>query len=375
MRPALKFPGAADLPAALAAAGPMSPGVPAAQTERPRSDPAGRQRERGWIGRRNVGADAEVSQTVPATAAVATVDLGGTSLRVAVGDPAGRLHGKEKEPTDRQGGMAVVRQVARLCRGAAFRAGIADGRIKAAVAGVPGVPDPETGRIRMAPNIDGLDEFDVRAALADALGVDVLLENDVNVALLGEAWQGGHRGKRDMLHVKLGTGVGAALLCNGALVRGHRGAAGQIGSVPIGADPEDPESLRAGALERATGGRGIREGYRRRTGRAASVAEIFRRANDGEAEAAETLDKTADLLARGFGAVAALLAPECILLGGSIGEREEFRARVQARLGRIHPAPPPVLPETPGLESALLGCLFLGLQHVAGAEEGLPGRP
>ena len=92
------------------------------------------------------------------------------------------------------------------------------------------------------PTLTDWDRFDVRAALHGALGVDTVLENDVNAALLGEHWAGENRGIDNLVYVNVGTGLGAGILCNGALIRGFKGAAGQISAVPIGADPEDPES-------------------------------------------------------------------------------------------------------------------------------------
>ena len=312
-------------------------------------------------------------------AVIAVVDLGGTRVRAALArppaaaDPAGCLGTVLRADTDPRGGRAVARQVADLCRRAAAADGVPPDRIRVAALGVPGVPDPDTGRIRMAPNIDGLAALDLRAAVGDELGCPVRLENDVNVALLGECRGGDHRGARDLVYVKLGTGIGAGILSHGRLVRGARGGGGQISAVPIGADPEAAESLRAGALERATAGAGIRARYRRLSGEDRAVAEIFDRARAGEAAAARTLDEAAGFLARALGAACALLDPELVLLGGSIGRRRGMLERVDTALRRIHPAPAPVRAETAGLEAALLGCAVLGAEHLAG--EHLAGEP
>ena len=302
---------------------------------------------------------------VPEAAAIAVVDLGGTNVRAAISDLAGHFPSQVRESTDHRGGIHAVRQVARLCRRAAEHAGIPFRRVRVAAVGVPGVPERATGRVRMAPNIHGLDAFDVPAALQESLGIDAILENDVNVALLGERWAGGSQAIDDLVYVKVGTGIGAGVLCNGALVRGCKGAGGQISAMPIGADPEEAESLRAGALERVTAGAGIRARYRALSGRTAEVAAIFDRAADGDAAAARALDEASGHLARALAATCAMIDPEKIILGGSIGCRAEIIDRVTATLARIHPAPAPVAAETPDFESALLGCAFLGIQHLA----------
>ena len=229
----------------------------------------------------------------------------------------------------------------------------------------PGCRTAQPAAVRMAPNIAGLDEFDVRSALRKALEINAVLENDVNAALLGEHWAGENRGIDNLVYVKVGTGIGAGVLCNGAIVRGSGGAGGQISSMPIGADPDDPESLRRGALERAAAGDGIRARYRILSGQDADTEEIFERAASGNVAAATSLDDAARNIALALGATCAMIDPEKIILGGSIGSRKEIVERVARALERIHPDPAPVVAETPEFESALLGCAYLGLQHLS----------
>ena len=308
----------------------------------------------------------------PGAAAFAVVDLGGSNVRAAIADLTGNLLSREREPTDPRGGMHVVEQVAALCHRATRLAGLPRSRIRAAAVGVPGVPAPDSGSIRMAPNIDGLDCFDVRTALSEAIGVDTVLENDVNAALLGECWAGDSKGIRDLVYVKVGTGIGAGILCNGEVVRGFRGAGGQISAMPFGADPEDAESLRAGALERVTAGKGIVAHYRAFSGIDFAATAIFDRAASGDAAAITALEEASRFLALALGATCALTDPERIVLGGSIGRRQEIVERVSAGLARIHPDPATVVAETPGFEAALLGCLRLCLLQLSAALDDPP---
>ena len=326
---------------------------------------------RGWVretGNRGTSAAGQrcpIYEAAPDAAAIAVADLGGTNVRTAISDLSGTIRSQRQATTDPRGGRHVVRQIASLCRESAERLGVPFSHVRIAVVGVPGVPDRHTGRVRMAPNIRGLDSFDVRSALREALGVEAILENDVNAALLGEHWAGGSQDIDDLVYVKVGTGIGAGILCNGAVVRGFKGAGGQISAIPLGADPEEPESLRAGALERVTAGAGIRSRFRALTGRDAEVATIFARSADGDAAASLALEEAAGHLARALGATCAMIDPERIILGGSIGCRQEFVDRVSAALARIHPAPAPIIPETPDFEAALLGCTHLGLENLS----------
>ena len=184
----------------------------------------------GWIretGRTSghVGRMAATYEVVPESACIAAVDLGGTKTRAAIADLACRILAEEVEPTAARGGRNVVRQIARMCRTAAQRQEIPFERVRLAVAGVPGVPDPGSGRILMAPNIPRLDTFDVASELEEALGMEVHLDNDVNLAVLGENWLGSGRGADHLAFIALGTGIGAGLVLGGRLVprRGQRG--------------------------------------------------------------------------------------------------------------------------------------------------------
>ena len=324
----------------------------------------------GWIreiGQRQSGASPSnpIFETMPEAASIAVVDLGGTNVRVAISDLSGNIRSLQRGLTHPRGGMHVVLQIASLCRQAADHAGVPFNQVRVVVVGVPGVPNRTTGSVRMAPNIAGLDEFDVRSALRKALEINAILENDVNAALLGEHWAGENRGVDNLVYVKVGTGIGAGVLCNGAIVRGSSGAGGQISSMPIGADPEDPESLRRGALERAAAGDGITDRYRVLSGQRADAAEIFERAASGDSAAATSLDDAARNIALSLGATCAMIDPEKFILGGTIGSRKEIVDRVARALERIHPDPAPVVAETPDFEAALLGCAYLGLRYLS----------
>ena len=93
---------------------------------------------------------------MPDAAYVVAVDLGGTKVRIGLSDLAAPVVGEAAELTDPRGGQAVVDQIAALCRETAAAAGVAGERIRIAVVGVPGAPDPATGRVLLAPNIAGL---------------------------------------------------------------------------------------------------------------------------------------------------------------------------------------------------------------------------
>jgi predicted NBD/HSP70 family sugar kinase/biotin operon repressor len=327
----------------------------------------------GWVvetGRTagHVGRSAITYEVVPDAAFVAAIDLGGTKVCIGLSDLRGAIVGEAAELTSPVGGQSLIDQIARLCRATAAAAGVARERIRIAVAGVPGAPDPVTGRVRLAPNIPGFDQMDVATALEAALGCDVLLENDVNLAVQGEAWQGAGQGLDNLAFIALGTGIGSGLVVGGELVRGADNAAGELGFLPFGADPFEAESLHTGAYERLVASAGIRARYAVHAGGPEiEVPEVFARAAVGDLAAERVVDETARLLARGIAAIAAIANPQLVVLGGSIGSRPELIARVRVLLPACMPAPVAIAPSRLGPQAALIGAAAIGLGHLHNA--------
>ena len=325
--------------------------------------------DEGWVretGRTSghVGRTAVTYEIIPSAAYIGAVDLGGTKVRVAICDLSSHVIAEAMEPTHPEGGDAIIAQIGRLIRLVADQGGVTLDKLRIAVVGVPGAPQAKSGRVLLAPNIARFDTMDVSSALEKVLGCDVMLENDVNLAVLGESWLGVGQGLDNLAYIALGTGVGSGLMVNGQLVRGAANAAGELGFLPFGADPFEPESLRAGAFERLTASYGIVARYRAHAGVDATVPAIFEKANAGEAHAAEVLDETARLLARGIGAIAAITNPDKVILGGSIGSRKELVARVIGVLPACFPYPVEVEASELGDHAALVGATAIGLSHL-----------
>ncbi len=164
-------------------------------------------------------------------------DLGGTKLAAAMADARGRIVAELTEPTDPRGGAFVAEQIAACADKLAQSAGIEVTRARHVMVGIPGAVDPLTGRISQIPNIAGLEDFDVLGYLRRRFGPDVAIENDVNLAMLGEQALGCASGCRNAAFLSLGTGAGLGLLLNDRLFHGARGAAGEIADLPVARDP------------------------------------------------------------------------------------------------------------------------------------------
>ena len=292
------------------------------------------------------------------TAHCFAADLGGTKLAAALADERGGILSELTEPTDPRGGEYVAEQIA-VCAGKlAQAAGIEAARVRHVMVGVPGAIDPLTGRVSLTPNIAGLQDFDVLGYLRGRFGPEVLIENDVNLAMLGEQALGCASRCRNAAFLALGTGAGLGLLIDGKLFRGARGLAGEIADLPIGRDPVAQIPPATNAFELEVGSLAIVDRYHRQGGAAAvTVRDIFRLLEEGDEVAAAVLDTTARWVALAIATLQSLLDLELIVLGGSIGVRPELYERVHQALPALFPRPINIAPSRLGDRAGLIGAV------------------
>jgi predicted NBD/HSP70 family sugar kinase len=305
----------------------------------------------------SVGRSAVTYALRPDAAFVLGIDLGGTKLHIALADLHGEIVAESIEPTSCDGGAAVVAQIERMKDALLHQASVPAQRLRGGVMGSPGMVDPASGSIVIAPNIPGLDSLDVRAALRERLGIDIAIENDVNLAAIGEHWRGNSRKARSFAFIAVGTGIGMGIFSDGYLVRGARGAAGEIAYLPLGGDPYDARGLRYGTLETAIGSVGIIERYVGLGGSPGStVRDVFDRLDIEEA-ARITIDEVSRILTTAILAVHSILDSEIIILGGSIGARPELKLRIDEHLGRCMREPVRIELSALGNRATLIGAI------------------
>jgi predicted NBD/HSP70 family sugar kinase len=291
------------------------------------------------------------------TAYCFAADLGGTKLAAAIADPQGRIVAELTEPTDPRGAAFVAEQIAACADKLAHTVGIDVTRARHVMVGIPGAVDPRTGRVSLIPNITGLEDFDVLGFLRGRFGPDVAIENDVNLAMLGEHALGCASRCRNAAFLALGTGAGLGLLIDDKLFRGARGSAGEIADLPIGRDPTS--QIPSATFELEVGSHAIVDRYRRQGGTAAAtVRDIFRLLEQGDQVAASILDTTARWVAVAVVTLQSLLDLELIVFGGSIGVRPELYQRVQRALPDLFSRPITTAPSQLGDRAGLIGAAW-----------------
>jgi predicted NBD/HSP70 family sugar kinase len=266
------------------------------------------------------------------------IDLGGTKIAAAIANFAGEVLVEHVEPTRADNGDALIRQIdasiAHLCASAK----IERRHVHALTLGVPGAVDPKTNAVSKAVNVVGLEGDGILARLSQALRLNIVLENDVNLAALGEASHRSAGSIDDLVFLSLGTGVGMGLIIGQKLIRGSTGNAGEIAYLPFGTELASSHSLKVGAFEALVGSAAIRERYQLKSQNdgAFSVEDIFRYAQNGDAAAISALKETAAWIARAIVSVHSLLDCECIVLGGSIGSQVYLLKDIEAEISQIY---------------------------------------
>jgi glucokinase len=194
------------------------------------------------------------------------IDIGGTKVLAAKVDRSGRVRARAKGKVPPG---ASTRQVFDLAAGLAVDAlGEDRARVRGIGVGVPGIVSPKGDKVLSAPNIK-IAGFPLAARLKRRFNAPAILGNDVSVALLGEAWKGGARGKSDAIGLFPGTGLGGGAIVGGRILHGANGAATEFGHMIV----------ERGGRRCGCGKRGCLEAYASRT---AIEKELRRRLRLGE---------------------------------------------------------------------------------------------
>jgi glucokinase len=264
---------------------------------------------------------------------VVGIDLGGTKIRAGIASESGKILADRKIPTNADG-VDVVEQIVGLVRDLCAVVGARIEQVAATGIGGAGVPDRAGNNFNQAPNLSGLRNVPFAQDLMQKLGHSVVIENDVNVAALGELHYGLGLGHSDFVFVSVGTGIGMGIVAGGQLIRGARGAAGEIGNLPFGTDALAPENQVRGPLEEAVAGDVLARRYEATAGHRISTRDIFTKAHDGDTDALSAVDDEARWLAAALIAVNAVLDPEVFVIGGGIGSRKDLLPHIQTWITR-----------------------------------------
>jgi glucokinase len=308
---------------------------------------------------------------------VAGVDISGTLIRAGMADLSGQLLGESTgEIGDRIWPMAVVDRIGVMLAALREQLRIPAKRMLAVGAAAPGITDVAAGLVVSVPSMTGWENVPLGQLLAEKLGVHVIVENDVNLAALGEHSYGIAQGERNFVFVHVGRGVGAGLIINGQVHHGPEWTAGEIGYLLVSGSLQPVRKSQVGALEAAIGTCGIERQWRELaagngdahpTGLTGS--EILDRAAQGDPLAQRIVGKTSEYLAMVCSYLSLILNCSLIVFGGELGIHPVLLQATSARLEEHDFAHPRLAITQLGTKAPLRGAMRLALEE---AETVLP---
>ena len=260
------------------------------------------------------------------------VDVGGTTVKLGLFNTDGDLLEKWEIPTVTDNhGAKILPDVANSILKKMDEREMERDDVEGVGIGAPGPIDSE-GTVYGAVNL-GWGTFSIKKELQSLLNMPVEAGNDANVAALGEMWQGGAKGYKNVILATLGTGVGSGIISRGKILSGLRGGAGEAGHMLLVLDGEPCTCGRRGCWEAYASATALIRQTRQAAlahpeSLLAQVEEItgrtaFDAAQQGDATAAEVVARYAVYVAAGLTDFVNILAPEMILLGGGISRQGE----------------------------------------------------
>ena len=310
----------------------------------------------GGIGRR-----AQTYRLSPRAGFAVGIDLGGTNFRSGLVDFSGNVLGELSVETPHSSVDELLQIMSKTITQLFKNANVPVSELAQIVIGIPGAVNPATGVISNAPNLEYLDNLVLSNLIQSKFDVPTLVENDVNVAALGEL----EKSKtEDFGFIAIGTGVGMGLILEGELRRGFSGGAGEIGYLPLG---ENVNQLsKEGHFEELVGGHAVESKYLKQVKSKKTLIEIFESASKGDLISKKIVDELGSNIALGIRAICSVLDLGEIILGGGIGSREDLYSKIVEELQRTMQNPPSVKISTLGARAGLVGAMSYALSEMRG---------
>ena len=301
------------------------------------------------------------------------VDLGGTKIFGAVADLGGNIIDEVDIQRHGTSGEESFARLAELIDTLLASPKLAGRRVRGIGVGAPGITRHEEGIVTWAYTLNWCN-YPLKARLADRYHLPIIVDNDVNLAALGELWFGAGQNIQSMVLIAIGTGIGAGIIIDGALHRGSQEASGEIGSMIPGREFLGQPYDEFGALERIASGTGIAERAQQllesQQGRSAPgpllAEDVFEAARHGQPWAQQTINETVDYLAVAIANVSVLLNPELIVLGGGVTRSADLLVEpILRRINGTIPTLPRLVVSTLGSRAAAMGAIVNVLHNTA----------
>jgi len=301
--------------------------------------------------------------------AVLGIDLGGTKMYGTVADLCGNIQHRLYVPHQAEGeadGDAYIEKLIDFIHQLLDAPRPPGQAIRGIGVGVPGITKVPDGVVVWAPAL-GWRDLHLQDILTEAFDVPVTVENDVNLTVLGEWGFGAGKGVNTLVSIAVGTGIGAGILIDGALYRGHALAAGEIGYMVPSVEYLGKRYEGFGALEILASGTGIAKRARallQAQGATLPTKElnsrdVFAAARQGQSWAQQVVNETVDYLSLAIANISVVLNPEMVVIGGGVaGSADLLIAPIQRRLDGVIPSMPRIVASPLGRDAAVMGAIM-----------------
>lgn len=307
------------------------------------------------------------------------IDLGGTKISGAIADTSGNIINKYTIPTNaNQGEQIVLQRIMSVIDKLIEESGENTEKIKAIGIGSPGPLDPKKGMIITTPNLP-FKNFKLVEPINNKYKIPTFLDNDANVAAIGEYMLGAGRGTQNMVYITVSTGIGGGAILNGKIYRGNTFNALEVGHMTI--EPEGPkcncgnhgcvEALGSGTAIARQAMECIKNGdntsllsYEKVT-----AAEVFKEAAKGDALSQKILDKSLEYLGIGVANLITILDPEVFVIGGGVTNGgsivfEKVQQVVNKRCFQVMAENCRIVPAMLGNDAGVIGAVSLAIMEI-----------
>jgi predicted NBD/HSP70 family sugar kinase len=315
----------------------------------------------------------------PSSGGFLGIDFGRESVRVAVtnrvGDVLADTRSARLEVAHRADEALAI---ARAMFGTALAdAGLAPDRLLGAGVAVSAPVRSDSPRFASEVIFPSWSGIDVEAALGPQLGVPVYLENDANLGALAESTFGAARTVRNVLYVMLSEGIGAGMIVDGRIYRGHTGTAGELGHVVVNPDGQVCRCGNRGCLATVAGGAALTGALRQTYGSETTLDDVITLVRSGDSGATRVLTDAGQAVGRVLAGMCSVLDPGLVVVGGELAPAgEPLLESIRRSLGRwISPASGrkyTVVAGELGARAEVLGAVALAMNRFA--ETALAGR-
>jgi glucokinase len=295
---------------------------------------------------------------------VAAIHLEPAHTALAVADLRGQIVARRTVTTPvKLAPAALLAHVAADLRTLLDDARVPLSRVLAVGAGAPGVVDPTQGMVvALSPNLNGWERVPMAATLKRLLRVPVVVENDVNLAVLGEHWRGAAQGHDTCAFVTVGAGIGAGIMIGGRLHHGHRNLAGEVALMCMAPEYADRDFGARGCLETLAGLKALAARWAPADGADGEgwVAALVAAADAGDATARQAIQETTTLIGMAIANLSVVIDPSLIILGGPLfNGATTLLDAIRGVVSRIAPTPGRILVSQLGDGAPLFGCLLM----------------